>query len=656
MNRVRMLIHFGVKPYIVFDGDYLPSKSGTEKERAARRKESKKTGLELLRVGKTSQAHLELQKSVDVTPEMARQLIDELKKAKVDYVVAPFEADSQLAYLEKLGIIDGVLSEDSDLLVFGVKCLVTKLDQYGDCIEINRKDFTACREVSLVGWSDAEFRWMAILSGCDYLPGIDKMGLKTAYRLVRKHKTVDRVIRAVQFDGKIKVPAGYLDAFRKAELTFLHQWVYCPVGKSLVNLTEPEEDVDVNSLECIGKKDEAHIAIKVAEGWLHPHSKQPLISPVMPRRDARPLARAVQETPDLKKHHSIESFFKPKRTPLAELDPNSFTPSPSQQRLLQQQQQVSWSAEPINSRLPASSALTDIPRSQIQPGRRVVSDAWPLAAAKSPKRQRLCSDNSLALAMSSSKPATTATSRFFSRSTMDSPSARKRYKADRVGNEKINIWSDDSIEDAMSQLPETSTGPPLQRKKKLGIFKDEVTPAALKSDRAVDESQDTTTTLASPRESMNSTPATSIASVSQEVSNGAPKSVFGSSLSADMNALREKYSFTAARESVRAGISTAPTAKSADIIEAEIVPCSSPPRTAEDDNSTSNETIDDLAWLAMEARPLAPLSLVDDLAGPKRSTMGKGSEDLLVADSEEEEDLYTKPSFKLDMGRFAFSG
>jgi exonuclease-1 len=154
MNRVRMLIHFGVTPYLIFDGDYLPSKAGTEKERAARRKESRRLGLELLKVGKTSQAQLELQKAVDVTPEMARMLIDELKHHNIQYIVAPYEADSQMAYMERRGIIDGILSEDSDLLVFGAKRLITKLDKFGDCIEINRSHFTACREISLVGWSD----------------------------------------------------------------------------------------------------------------------------------------------------------------------------------------------------------------------------------------------------------------------------------------------------------------------------------------------------------------------------------------------------------------------------------------------------------------------------------------------------------------------
>jgi len=33
MHRVRMLRHFGVTPYLVFDGDYLPSKARTEAER-----------------------------------------------------------------------------------------------------------------------------------------------------------------------------------------------------------------------------------------------------------------------------------------------------------------------------------------------------------------------------------------------------------------------------------------------------------------------------------------------------------------------------------------------------------------------------------------------------------------------------------------------
>src|SRR5690348_4054085 len=109
-----MLLYFGVTPYLVFDGDELPSKAGTEVERQKRRQDSKTLGLELQRKGRIAEAYQELQKAVDVTPLMARELIEELKKIDVQYVVAPYEADAQLAYLEQQGIIAGIISEDSD--------------------------------------------------------------------------------------------------------------------------------------------------------------------------------------------------------------------------------------------------------------------------------------------------------------------------------------------------------------------------------------------------------------------------------------------------------------------------------------------------------------------------------------------------------------
>lgn len=39
----------------------------------------------------------------------------------VDCLVAPYEADAQLAYLNKAGLVQAVITEDSDLLAFGCK-------------------------------------------------------------------------------------------------------------------------------------------------------------------------------------------------------------------------------------------------------------------------------------------------------------------------------------------------------------------------------------------------------------------------------------------------------------------------------------------------------------------------------------------------------
>lgn len=37
----------------------------------------------------------------------------------MDCIVAPYEADAQLAYLNKCGIAQLIITEDSDLLLFG---------------------------------------------------------------------------------------------------------------------------------------------------------------------------------------------------------------------------------------------------------------------------------------------------------------------------------------------------------------------------------------------------------------------------------------------------------------------------------------------------------------------------------------------------------
>ena len=449
MNRVRMLIHFGVVPYLVFDGDFLPGKAGTEAERATRREESRKKGLEYYHMNKPSQAHLELQKAVDVTPLMARELIEELKNVGVEYVVAPYEADAQLVYLEKKGIIEGILSEDSDLLVFGAKRLLTKLDQYGDSIEINRADFSACREISLVGWTDEEFRRMAILSGCDYLGNITGMGLKNAYRLVRKFKTAEKIVRMLQFDGKYHVPPGYLDDFQRAELTFRFQRVYCPQQKRVV----PFGDISLagiqSDLSCIGAEVEQSVAAGVARGDLDPMTKRPIILPLSSKSSPRTPLTARQSNwketglSQVKGNQSIETFLKTQRTPLAELDPNQFTPSPTQEQLLRQSRGASWQsngtpnvASTQGTRVPLVQAQP--PFSELRPSSKDLSKTTIVTPGKKRKIMQDCEDENQRVVEEAGLPAEVHSHFFQSTHT---PVGRKPRKSKGT---KIHIWSDES--------------------------------------------------------------------------------------------------------------------------------------------------------------------------------------------------------------------
>ena len=672
-----MLIHFGVIPYIVFDGDYLPSKAATEVERAKKREESKRKGLELYRLNKPSQAHLELQKAVDVTPEMARQLIDELKKIGIEYIVAPYEADAQLVYLERQGIIQGMLSEDSDLLVFGAKCLLTKLDQYGECVEINRADFAACREISLVGWSDTEFRRMAILSGCDYLASINRMGLKSAYRFVRRYKNIEKIIQMLQFDGQYHVPTDYLKKFYRAELTFLHQRVFCPLKKDVVMMAELGKEAQPEDFSFIGHEVSQDVAIGVAQGDLDPMTKQPIYvrkSATTTSQKAPwaiPRRNTAQNTLDNKVGKSIESFFKAKRTPLAELDPNSFTPSPTQERLLQQANGTTWESSPVPAGLPSLRSSVSMPTSVSRPALSTrsaqsanLNNTAP-SHTNSSKRRRLCIGSDDGQESGNAVTLDSERSRFFtSNLTAPSPSV-KNSRTKRGRQTDINIWSDDSIEDVMAGMPHVGQGLGLSKQGKMEGFKNDChdnledhnwtgPPNEVRAAEGLQSSNTSRGTVTSETSTSSdvASSTSSVLSVPQDLTKH---------VTAEPKVLSQKCIYVAGTEHMASQRREIKQAKEASQSTSKIV-MPTKPLLQRQRSLTPLQRLGVGALNRSKSYSGHPSLPTAHSMGPDAS-MTKGSEDAVITDSEDsaddtvsisEAEEQTKP--QIDLGRFAFNG
>ncbi|AMD19862.1 HCL289Cp [Eremothecium sinecaudum] len=247
---------YNINPYLVFDGDSLQVKSGTESKRREKREQNRIEALNFWAKGDKKKGIEFFQKSIDITPEMTKAVIDYCEKQGFNYIVAPYEADSQLVYLEKTGLVQGIISEDSDLLVFGCRRLLTKLNDYGECIEISRDDFHHLDKKFPLGLlSDSQIRSMVCLSGCDYTAGIPQVGLVTAMKLVRTHKEMDKILLKINRDGKWNVPRNFLKEFKFADFAFQYQRVYCPIRRKLVTLNEIPEQLHGNPelYECIGK-------------------------------------------------------------------------------------------------------------------------------------------------------------------------------------------------------------------------------------------------------------------------------------------------------------------------------------------------------------------------------------------------------------------
>ena len=155
--------------------------------------------------------------------------MDILIELKIEFVVAPYEADAQMAYMVKEGIADFAISEDSDLIAYGCPKIMLKLNPYGTGQMFSFKDFYDAKFADnekttkqLQQLSAEEFTNVLIMAGCEYLDNIDRIGLKSALKHYDEHKTFDGVMKYLESSKtfKEKVPADYRANVKKVSLLF----------------------------------------------------------------------------------------------------------------------------------------------------------------------------------------------------------------------------------------------------------------------------------------------------------------------------------------------------------------------------------------------------------------------------------------------------
>ena len=77
-----------------------------------------------------------------------------------------------------------VITEDSDLLAFGVTKCFFKMDKYGVGIEVDMDRIESVEELNFRTFTLDMLLVTCVLSGCDYLDSIKGIGFKKAHRLV----------------------------------------------------------------------------------------------------------------------------------------------------------------------------------------------------------------------------------------------------------------------------------------------------------------------------------------------------------------------------------------------------------------------------------------------------------------------------------------
>ncbi|KAK3587807.1 hypothetical protein CHS0354_042771 [Potamilus streckersoni] len=275
---VNYLIYKNLKPILVFDGCHLPSKKDVEKTRREKRDLNRKRAAQFLREGKRTEARECLQRSIDISPEMALELMNAVRAIGVDCIVAPYEADAQLAYLNKCGIAQIIITEDSDLLLFGCERVLFKMDHFGNGLLIERKELNEVMEIQDGFFTFDKFRYLCILSGCDYLPSLPGIGLAKACKVfkVARQSDLKQLLKKVPTYLKMNltVTQEYIDGFIKADNTFLYQLCFDPLQRKLVPLNPYTDDVDPKDLGYAGSYMPLEKAYQIALGNINIYTQE----------------------------------------------------------------------------------------------------------------------------------------------------------------------------------------------------------------------------------------------------------------------------------------------------------------------------------------------------------------------------------------------
>ncbi|XP_038688103.1 exonuclease 1 [Tripterygium wilfordii] len=305
MHRINLLRFHKITPIVVFDGGSIPCKSATVHERQRKRKANRESAMAKLEEGDVNAATELFQRAVNVTPSMAHQLIQILRSENIEFVVAPYEADAQLAYLSSIeadkGGIAAVITEDSDLMAYGCQAIVFKMDRFGNGQEIllhNVFDSVTCSP-SFRHFDKELFIGMCVLAGCDFLPSVPGIGIAKAYSLVSKYRNLDRVLSVLK---SRQMPEDYSKSFKEALAVFQHARIYDAETKMIKHMKPLSQQLLQSldgELDFLGPEIPASLASAIAEGKLDPTNMEAFDCSSSPERCPYPF---VTETCGVQKN------------------------------------------------------------------------------------------------------------------------------------------------------------------------------------------------------------------------------------------------------------------------------------------------------------------------------------------------------------------
>jgi flap endonuclease-1 len=191
-NQINKFKKLNISIIYVFDGTPPKEKNFILKGRSEIKKKAE------IKYQKTNNI-VAYQQSFFITEQILNDTKIFLKSMDVRYIDIDLEADIICANLVKQKIVDCVLSTDYDILIYGSDCLIINMDYKKQYFEyINKSVLLNGLDISYNQLVD-----IIVLSGCDYCLKAENITLNKAYKLIKEHKSLNKIMKINNYNVDI---------------------------------------------------------------------------------------------------------------------------------------------------------------------------------------------------------------------------------------------------------------------------------------------------------------------------------------------------------------------------------------------------------------------------------------------------------------------
>jgi flap endonuclease-1 len=139
-----------------------------------------------------------------VTKEHSNAVRQMLNSKGIQYFEPECEGEEYCSFLQRTGVVDYVLTEDTDSLTFGATKVLFNNNVFNKYLLCNLEILLNDLQMSF-----EEFTDFCILCGCDYIPSIPKVGPVTALKIIKKYKNIDSFIKENETLKKFSIPENF---------------------------------------------------------------------------------------------------------------------------------------------------------------------------------------------------------------------------------------------------------------------------------------------------------------------------------------------------------------------------------------------------------------------------------------------------------------